>query len=194
MSFTLQIGDKAPDFSLPATDGKTYSLSDFQDAPVLVVFFTCNHCPFVTGSDEVTRQTAEEFGPRGARFLGINSNSEQTHPNDSFPDMVQRMEEKQFPWLYLRDESQDVARAYGGLRTPHFYIFDQDRRLIYTGRGVDNPREVSKMTINNLALALSEHLDGKPISVPLTNPIGCNVKWNGQDAHWMPAEACDLVF
>ncbi len=107
--------------------------------------------------------------------------------------MVKRMAEHRFPWIYLRDESQDVARAYGALRTPHFFVFDRDRRLVYTGRGVDNPRETSKMTVNDLENALAEHLAGKPVRVPLTNPIGCNVKWLGQDAHWMPAEACDLV-
>ncbi len=193
MAFTLQIGEKAPDFSLPATDGQTYSLSDFDDAKMLVVFFTCNHCPYVTGSDEVTRQTAEKFKSQGVKFVGINSNSENTHAEDSFDHMVERMEEHNFPWVYLRDKSQDVARAYGALRTPHFFVFDADRKLIYTGRGVDNPRNTSEMTVNDLENALDEHLAGKNISTPMTNPIGCNVKWDGKDAHWMPSEACDLV-
>lgn len=193
MAFTLQLGEKAPDFRLPATDGKTYSLSDFHDADTLVVFFTCNHCPYVIGSDEVTRQTALKFKDRGVRFVAINSNSENTYREDGFDFMVKRMEEHKFPWVYLRDESQDVARAYGALRTPHFYVFDRERRLVYTGRGVDSPRDTSKMTVNDLENALEEHLAGKPISTPLTNPIGCNVKWDGKDAHWMPAEACDLV-
>jgi peroxiredoxin len=192
MSFTLQIGEKAPDFELPATDGKTYSLNDFDDE-TLVVFFTCNHCPFVVGSDEVTRKTVERFIPKGVRFVGINSNSTNTRPADSFEDMVERMEEHGFPWLYLRDESQEVALAYGAMRTPHFYVLDKERKLVYTGRGVDNPREASKATVNDLERALEEHTSGKPVSVPLTNPIGCNVKWEGKDAHWMPPEACDLV-
>lgn len=193
MAFTLQIGQKAPDFCLPATDGKTYRLSDFDAAPVLVIFFTCNHCPYVIGSDEVTRQTALEFKPYGVQFVGINSNSPNTYAEDSFENMVKRMEEKKFPWVYLYDRSQDVARAYGALRTPHFFVFDKNRRLIYTGRGVDNPRDTSKMKVNDLQRALREHLEGKPISVPVTNPIGCNIKWEGKDPHWMPPEACDLV-
>jgi peroxiredoxin len=192
MSFTLQIGEKAPDFELPATDGKTYRLSDFKDE-TLVVFFTCNHCPFVVGSDEATRKTVERFTPKEVRFVGINSNSTNTVPADSFEDMVERMEEHKFPWLYLRDESQEVALAYGAMRTPHFYVFDKERNLVYTGRGVDNPREASKATVNDLERALEEHTSGKPVSVPLINPIGCNVKWEGKDAHWMPPEACDLV-
>jgi peroxiredoxin len=193
MAFTLEIGAKAPDFSLPATDGKTYKLSDFKDAKALVIFFTCNHCPYVKGSDEVTRQTAEKYMKKGVKFVGINSNSENTHPEDSFELMVERMKVNKFPWVYLRDKTQKVALAYGALKTPHFYVFDSNRKLVYTGRGVDNPKDTIKMTVNDLDRALEEHLAGKPLSVKLTNPIGCNVKWEGQDQHWMPPEACDLV-
>jgi peroxiredoxin len=193
MSFTLQIGDRAPGFRLPATDGKTYALDDFASDPVLVVFFTCNHCPYVTGSDESTRRTVEKFVPRGARFVAINSNSPNTYAEDDFPHMEQRMREEKFPWLYLHDATQDIARAYGALRTPHFYVFDRARKLIYTGRAVDNPRQADRAKTHDLERTLEEHLAGKAISGPVTNPIGCNVKWDGRDAHWMPAEACDLV-
>jgi peroxiredoxin len=193
VAFTLELGARALQFSLPATDGKTYSLSNFKDANVLVVFFTCNHCPYVLGSDEVTRETADAFRSKGVAFVGINSNSEAVHAEDDFPTMVTRMNEKKFPWVYLRDKSQKVALAYGALRTPHFYVFDKERKLIYTGRGVDNPKDVSKMTVNDLKNALEDHLAGKPVRAPLTNPIGCNVKWEGKDAHWMPPEACDLI-
>jgi thiol-disulfide isomerase/thioredoxin len=164
-----------------------------KNSKYLVIFFTCNHCPYVIGSDEVTRKTAERFRPLGVEFAGINSNSKNTYPTDDFPHMVTRMEEYKFPWKYLYDESQEVAFAYGALRTPHFYVFDEERKLVYTGRGVDNPRDVSKMTVNDLERALEELTSGRPVSVPLTNPIGCNVKWDGKDAHWMPPEACDLV-
>jgi peroxiredoxin len=193
MAFTLQIGDKAPDFKLPATDGKTYQLSDFDDSNVLVIFFTCNHCPYVIGSDEVTRKTVKKFAPKGVKFVGINSNSKNTYKEDDFEHMVARMKQHKFPWLYLYDEPQEIAKAYGALRTPHFFVFDKDRKLIYTGRGVDNPRDAGRITVNDLERALEEHLAGKPVSVPLTNPIGCNVKWDGKDPHWMPVEACDLV-
>ena len=193
MAFTLQIGDKAPDFTLPATDGRNYSLSGFSNDRFLVVFFTCNHCPYVIGSDEVTRATAERFAPEGVQFIGINSNSENTYPEDSFPNMVKRMEEQKFPWLYLYDRDQKIAREYGALRTPHFYVFDEDRELVYTGRGLDYPRDPSRAMVNDLDRALTELTSGLPISVPLTNPIGCNIKWDGKDAHWMPADACDLI-
>ncbi len=193
MGFTLDIGAKAPAFRLPATDGRTYTLDSFKDASALVVFFTCNHCPYVIGSDEVTRKTAEKYKAKGVAFVAINSNSEQTHVEDDFAHMVTRMQENKFPWVYLRDESQDAATAYGALRTPHFFVFGKDRRLVYTGRGVDSPKETEKMTVNDLDNALEDLVAGRPARVPLTNPIGCNVKWVGKDAHWMPAEACDLA-
>jgi peroxiredoxin len=193
MSFTLSLGSTAPDFSLRATNGNNYSLEDFKDAKVLVIFFTCNHCPYVIGSDEVTRRTARKFKSQGVRFVGINSNSPNTYVEDSFENMVKRMKKQNFPWVYLHDDTQDVARSYGALRTPHFFVFNEERKLVYTGRGVDNPRETIKMTVNDLQNALDEFLAGKKITTPMTNPIGCNVKWEGKDAHWMPPEACDLI-
>ncbi|MGE5349433.1 MAG: thioredoxin family protein [Actinomycetota bacterium] len=193
MSYTLQPGAKAIDFRLPATDGKEYSLSDFDKYPYLVVFFTCNHCPYVIGSDEVTRATAEKFRNKGVAFIGINSNSENTYEEDSFPNMVKRMKEHNFPWKYLYDRDQTVVKAYGGLKTPHFFVFNSDRTLVYTGRGVDSPRDTSRMTVNDLDRALEELTTGRNITVKVTNPIGCNIKWEGREAKWMPPEACDLV-
>lgn len=193
MAFTLQIGEKAPDFTLPATNGKKYSLDDFSQFRFLVIFFTCNHCPYVIGSDEVTRITAEKFSSKGVKFVGINSNSEKTYEEDSFPNMVKRMEKYRFPWLYLYDKDQSVVKKFGALRTPHFFVFDEKRQLVYTGRGIDNPRNAALATVNDLDRALSELTSGMPVSVPLTNPIGCNIKWEGMDAHWMPPDACDLV-
>jgi peroxiredoxin len=193
MAYTLQIGERAPAFELPATDGRIYKLSDFDDAMALVISFTCNHCPYVKGSDEVTRRTVEKFSPRGVKFVMINSNSPNTYAEDSFDNMVARMREHRFPWLYLHDSTQETALAYGALRTPHFFVFDRNRKLIYTGRGVDNPREAEKITENDLENALTLHLAGKPIGARVTNPIGCNIKWDGKDRHWMPPDACDLV-
>ena len=193
MSYTLPLGAKAPDFKLKATDGKNYCLYDFDNSPYLVVFFTCNHCPYVLGSDEITRKTAEKYKEKGVKFIGINSNSPNTYPEDDFKHMVLRMEAMNFPWLYLYDATQEVAINYGALRTPHFYVFDKDRKLVYTGRGVDNPRDTSKMTVNDLDRVLNELTTGQIISIPLTNPIGCNVKWDGKEAHWMPGDACDLI-
>ncbi len=193
MAFTLQIGERAPDFSLPGIDGKTWSLEDFDDADVLVVVFRCNHCPYVIGSEERISAVYEDYRPKGVALVGINSNETENHPTDDFDHMVSHAEEHGIAYPYLWDESQDVARAYGALRTPHFYVFDRDRKLRYTGRLDDQPRDASQATTQELRGALDAVLEGRDPPVPLTNPIGCNVKWQGQDAHWMPPEACDLV-
>lgn len=190
----MEIGSQAIDFNLPATDGKYYSLKSFKDSKYLVVFFTCNHCPYVINSDDITRKTVEKFSPLGVEFAGINSNSKNTYAEDDFAHMVSRMNEYNFPWKYLYDESQEVALAFGALRTPHFYVFNEERKLVYTGRAVDNPREPSRISVNDLERALEELTTGESITVPVTNPIGCNVKWEGKHKHWMPEDACDLVW
>jgi peroxiredoxin len=193
VSYTLDIGAPAPDFSLPATDGKMYALKDFAQAKVLVIFFTCNHCPYATGCHEATKKTAEKYQKDGVAFVAINSNSKNTNAEDSFEHMIERMKIHKYPWVYLHDEAQQVARAYGALKTPHFFVFDKNRRLIYTGRSIDTPKDPSKMKVDDLDRALSEHLSGKPVSVLKTNPIGCNIKWEGKPSQWMPPEACDLI-
>ncbi|MHC4716989.1 MAG: thioredoxin family protein [Planctomycetota bacterium] len=193
MAFTLQIGEAAPDFNLPGVDGRDYSLADFADVEVLIVVFSCNHCPYVVGSEDRMNALHADYAPKGVAMVAINSNETENHPTDSFEHMVQRAKDKGFEFPYVRDESQDVAKAYGALRTPHFYVFDADRTLRYTGRMDDNPREPGKETTRELRDALDAVLAGEDVPVPLTNPIGCNVKWKGRDAHWMPPEACDLV-
>ena len=192
MSFTLQLGQKAPEFNLISTSNENISISSF-DSKFLVIFFTCNHCPYVTGSDEVTRQTANKFKDKDVIFIAINSNSANTYQEDSFENMVLRMEEYNFPWVYLHDADQEIALKYGALKTPHFYVFNEQRELVYTGRGVDSPLDANKIKINNLELVLDELTSNTLISIPITNPIGCSVKWEGKDSHWMPPEACDLI-
>ena len=193
MPYTIELGSDCPYFSLPGTDGQTHRPADYATSKILVVFFTCNHCPYVTGSDEETRKTALKYADKGVSFIAINSNSDLTYLEDDFAHMVDRMKEKKFPWVYLRDKSQKVALSFGALRTPHFFVFDDKRKLAYTGRGLDNPRESSKAKINDLDRVLEESISGKPVSIPLTNQIGCNVKWEGKEEHWMPADACDLI-
>ena len=107
--------------------------------------------------------------------------------------MILRMEEFNFPWIYLHDESQKIAQSFGALKTPHFFIFDQNWNLLYTGRNTDNPRDTELRKTDDLHDALVQAVTGVNITVPITNPIGCNIKWDGKPAHWMPAEACDLI-
>jgi peroxiredoxin len=193
MAFTLELGRPAPDFDLPGVDGKRYSLASFAGAKALIVVFSCNHCPYVTGSEERIKRLYADLAPKGLALIAINSNETDNHPTDSFEHMVQRAKDQGFRFPYVRDESQDVAKAYGALRTPHFYLFDAAGKLCYTGRLDDNPRSPGQETTHELRDAAEAVLAGKPVAVPLTNPIGCNVKWKGQDAHWMPPDACDLV-
>ena len=193
MAFTLQIGQPAPDFDLPGVDGKNYSLGSFQDAKILVVVFSCNHCPYVIGSEDRMIAFAKDYAPKGLAMIAINSNETVGHPTDSFEHMVTHAAEKKLPFKYVRDDSQEVARAYGALRTPHYYVFDQDRKLRYTGRMGDNPRNPGQEKTRELRDAVDALLAGKKPPVELTNPIGCNVKWQGKDRRWMPPEACDLV-
>ena len=190
--FTLPIGATAPDFSLKGTDGKTHTLADFEDADVLVVSFTCCHCPYVHGSDEKTRQTIDKFAPR-VRMVAINSNDPSCYLEDSFDHMVDRMEEHKFPWVFLCDDQQEAALPYGALRTPHFFVFDIDRKLVYTGRAIDNPRDWTQATTSELDDALEAVLDGREPRARVTNPVGCSIKWTDKPDSWRPADACDLI-
>ncbi len=117
-----------PDFRLPGVDGKDHSLADFKAAKVLVVAFTCNHCPAAIGSEDRLVAMCKAYQPKGVAFVAINSNEDQNHPTDSFEHMKVRAKEKGFPFPYLRDQTQKPALAYGALRTPHFYVFDDQRK------------------------------------------------------------------
>jgi peroxiredoxin len=193
MAFTLQLGQQAPDFNLPGVDGKDYSLASFREARLLVVVFSCNHCPYVLGSEDRMIKFHNDYSPKGVAMVAINANETQDHPLDSFEHMKQRAKEKGFKFPYVRDETQEIAMKYGALRTPHYYVFDKDRKLRYTGRMDDNPRTPGAEKTHELRDAVDALLAGRKPPVEVTNPIGCNVKWRGKPNHWMPPEACDLV-
>jgi peroxiredoxin len=194
MAFTLELGKPAIDFDLPGVDGKRYSLGSFRNARILIVVFSCNHCPYVVGSEDRIIRFYNDYAPHGVAMVAINSNETEQHPTDSFEHMVERAKDKGYPFPYVRDESQEIALKYGALRTPHFYVFDHDRLLRYTGRMDDNPREPGKEKTHELRDAVDDLLAGREVRTPLTNPIGCNVKWKGKERHWMPPDACDLVY
>ena len=193
MAFTLELGQTPPDFNLPGIDGKNYSPASFNDAKLLVIVFSCNHCPYVTGSEERMIKFYNDYKSRGVAMIAINSNETENHPTDSFDHMKTHAAELKLPWPYVRDDSQEIALKYGALRTPHYYVFDEQRKLRYTGRMDDNPRNPGKETTRELRDAVDALLAGKKPPIEVTNPIGCNVKWKGKENHWMPPEACDLV-
>lgn len=192
MGYKLEIGDKAPDFSLIATDGMIYTLKQFKGARGIVVFFTCNHCPYVKGSLNYMKSFYEKFHQRGVEFIAINSNSPVSYPKDSYEAMVEASEIHRLPWPYLHDATQNVAKDFGAICTPHFFLFNQGKNLIYSGRGLDNPKNPEQSTSDDLKNALEELLESKAITEPTTDPIGCSIKWEATPENVL-VEECALV-
>ena len=172
----LELGKQAPNFEdLKATDGKAYSLSSFEKNPVLVVIFSCNHCPYVVAYEDRMASIQKDYAPKGVQLIAINSNDEKAYPEDSFPSMVKRAKDKRFNFVYARDADQSVVDAYGAVCTPHVFAFGKDRKLAYRGR-IDDSKEQSKVKSNDLRNALDDLLSGKKVSVPDTRPFGCSIK------------------
>jgi peroxiredoxin len=188
MSFTLDTRAKAPDFHLKGVDGRMHSLSDYDDRKVVVVIASCNHCPTVVEYEDRMIGVQKDYAHRGVQLVAINGNETDDHPTDDFEHMVQRAKKKGFNFPYLRDDTQDVLRAYGATRTPEVFVFGPDRVLAYHGRIGDNPGNAAAVQRHDLREALDEVLAGKPVSVPNTVPVGCTVKWWGKDPHWMPGQ------
>lgn len=171
-------GTPAPPFSLPATDGKTYSLDDFASAKVLVVVFTCNHCPYAQAVEDRLVRFQADYGGRGVRLVAINPNDDHNYPEDSFEKMVERARDKRFNFPYLRDATQAVARAYDAACTPDFFVFGPDRRLAYNGRFDDSWKDESKVTRRDLAEVVEGLLADRAPSLPeLVPSMGCSIKW-----------------
>ena len=173
----MKLGDKAADFSLKGTDGKTHALADFKDAKALVVIFSCNHCPYVKAYEDRMIAIQKDYLPKGVRFLVINSNDSVTYPEDSFEAMVKRASDKSFNFPYLIDESQEIAKKYQATHTPHLFVFDKTRKLAYTGNIDDNWENPSAVKSHYLRDALDDIVAGKPPRVSETHAIGCTIKW-----------------
>lgn len=173
----LKLKEPAPDFSLPATDGKNYSLSDFSNKKGLVVVFSCNHCPYVQAYERRMIELQSEFQIQGIQFVLINSNDDKMYDEDSFENMKLRADKIGYNFPYLRDESQEVAKAFKAAHTPEIFLFDDQRKLIYSGKIDDNWQEPEKVRTRYLRNAIEEFLAGKEISVPETYAVGCTIKW-----------------
>ena len=177
-SIMSELGTSAPAFSLPSTDGRIVSLSDFDAAPALLVAFICNHCPYVKHIRDGFVAFAKEYQPRGLAVVAINSNDASTHPDDS-PEMMQ-VEAGQygFSFPYLYDETQDVAKAYRAACTPDFFLYDESHGLVYRGQ-FDGSRPGNGIPVTGRSLrdAVDAILNGEPVSADQTPSIGCNIKW-----------------
>lgn len=172
---TLQLGDSAPSFVLPGTDGHQHAYGN-EDENATVVIFTCNHCPYALAWEDRLLAVGAEYQHRGVRFLAINSNDAERKPADSFENMKARLAERPWPFPYLRDESQEVARAYGALTTPDVYVFDPDNKLVYRG-APDADYEDESLNAQWLRDALDAVIAGAAPANPQTESVGCSVKY-----------------
>jgi len=191
---TLPIGSPAPAFSLPGTDGKTYSLSSFSKADVLVIVFTCNHCPTAQAYEDRIIQLTKDYSSKNVAVIAIMPNDPTsinldelgyTDMGDSFDEMKLRAKEKNFNFPYLFDgENEKVSLAYGPIATPHVFIFDKNRKLRYSGRIDDMEKPTKTPTVMDARVAIDELLAGKTVSVPTTKVFGCSIKW-AEKSNWI---------
>jgi peroxiredoxin len=186
-STMLALGTLAPEFRLPDTNGKLVALSDFKDAPALVVAFICNHCPYVKHIRSGLAQFGRDMQGKGVAVVAINSNNAATHPADSPAKMKDEVREAGYVFPYLHDESQSVAKAYRAACTPDFYLFDRARRLVYRGQfDASRPGNGQPVTGADLRAAVEAALSGRPAAEKQLPSIGCNIKWregNEPDYH-----------
>ena len=182
---TLEIGDAAPDFKLPGVDDKTYTLNSFANAKLLLVIFTCNHCPTAQAYEDRILKLNADYQDRGVKLIAISPNDDlavrldelgYTDVGDSLADMKLRAKERDFQFPYLYDgETQTASRAFGVVATPQVFLFDADRKLRYIGR-IDNS-DVKEVTSHDARNALDALLAGKPVPVEKTRTFGCSTKW-----------------
>jgi len=175
-SVKLPIGAPIPHFALPSVDGQTVDSSAIRDN-ALVVIFTCNHCPYAQAYEDRIIELWRKYGKSGAAFVLISSNDATDYPDDSFAEMKVRAEQKAFPFPYCYDESQEVAKSFGALCTPHCFVFDAERKLRYKGRVDDNWKEPEKVTERNLSDAIKAVIAGQKPPKEEANAIGCSIKW-----------------
>ncbi len=177
-STMLPLGTAAPDFQLPDTNGKIVSLGDFADKAALLIIFLCNHCPYVVHIRAGLAQLAHDYTPKNAGIVGINANDAKNYPADSPAKMKEEVKTAGYIFPYLYDETQAVAKAYRAACTPDFFLFNQDRKLVYRGQfDASRPGNHTPVTGKDLRAALDDVLAGKAVSEYQTASIGCNIKW-----------------
>ena len=173
----MTVGTTAPAFSLPGVDGESWSLDSFADAELLLVVFTCNHCPYAIANEDRLIEIQNDYGDKGLRMVAISPNDAEKYPDDSFDEMKKRAADKAFPFPYLYDEGQDVARSYDAACTPDLFLFDRDRKLVYNGRVDDNWQEPGRVTRQDLRAVLDAALEGRSVDFEHVPSMGCSIKW-----------------
>ena len=174
---TLKIGSSMPAFNLKGVDDKIYGPESFKGKKVLVIIFSCNHCPYVQAYEDRIIALQNDYKSKGVAVVAINSNDDSQYEEDSFQNMVKRSNERGFNFPYLRDEDQQTAVKFDASHTPEIFLFNEKRELSYHGKIDDNWKEPEKVKSKYLQDALDELLAGKEISVPETFSIGCTIKW-----------------
>ena len=188
-SHMIELGTDAPTFDLPIAnpevdnlDRPRRTLNDYAGANVLVVMFICNHCPYVHHVEPALIETAQTYAKQGVQFVGICANDAERYPDDSFENMAQRARDKGYPFPYLQDETQAVARSYDAACTPDFYVFDADRTLVYRGRYDETRPNQGTVHGGDLHAALDAVLNGETPPDVQHPSIGCSIKWKpGQE-------------
>ena len=176
-SFSVPVGSNIIPFALPATDGKNYSVESFKEAKALVVTFSCNHCPYAKAAWPLLIRLADEFREKGVSFVAINPNDENQYPEDSFDEMKKRITDWKINFPYLRDETQEIARAYKAACTPDIFVYDDKRKLYYHGRINDNWQNPDEVKSEDLKDAINNLLSGNPPPQPQYPSLGCSIKW-----------------
>ena len=172
----LAIGAQGAAFTLKGTDGKTHSLESVAGEKGTAVIFTCNECPYAKGYENRLIALAKDYQAKGVGFVAINSNDPKIVPGDGFESMVKRAKDKELPYPYLFDETQEIAQAYGARVTPHVFLLDAKGKLVYRGR-VDDSLEEGKIKDRDFSAALEAVVAGKPVQVAETKAFGCGVKY-----------------
>ena len=172
-----ELGKTCPDFNLPGVDGKKYSLKDFSGDHALLVMFICNHCPYVIGVEDRLIQLGHDLKKLNVPLVAISANDAENYPEDSFDLMKKKALDKKYSFAYLYDETQIVAKTFGAVCTPDFFLYDRSRKLAYRGRLDDSWKDPAKVTKRELYEAVVEIEAGKKISTPQTPTMGCNIKW-----------------
>jgi len=183
MNQPLAIGSGLPPFSgLSGTDGRQHSSDEFAGSKVVVVVFSCNHCPYVQAYEDRMMEFTRNYGPRGVQLVAINANDTKNYPEDTFEHMVRRARDRKFNFPYLRDEDQRVAESFGASHTPEFFAFARAGEggafgLVYRGRMDDNYQDATSVQRPYLREAVDAVLAGAPVREAETHSIGCTIKW-----------------
>ncbi len=173
----IEFGAELPELSLVATNGKNYEKQNFLNGKPLVVMFICNHCPYVKAIEDRLIKLAHDLKKIDVNVVAISSNDEATYPEDSYANLKKRAEEKNYPFIYLHDKTQDVAKIFGAVCTPDYFVYDGNAKLAYRGRLDDSWKEPALVKTRELFDAVVELSQNKKISKPQVPSMGCSIKW-----------------